>query len=461
MLKTGLRWLEAFHDALPGRVVVDPDIIESHRRDQACLAEAGIAAALVRAHSTAEVQAVMRFAHAHHVPVVPRGAGTGLTGGANAVDGCIVLSLAPMNRILKIDSVGMFAVVEPGVINADLRRAARSENLFYAPDPASYEMCTIGGNIATNAGGLCCVKYGVTRDSVLGLEVVLASGEILRCGSPTLKGVAGYDLTRLFVGSEGTLGIVTQACLRLRPLPSAEMTMVAFFPTMRSAGEAITRIVHDCTPSLLEIMDGTTIRAVERWKPMGLNTEAAAMLLARSDSPDSKGDVERFAGFCRDVGATFAACSEDETEAELLMAARRNCVPALERGGSILLDDVAVPISRLPEMFEAVDALARRIGVIVGNFGHAGDGNLHPTIVFERSDPTAVDRARRAFDAILEEALRLGGTITGEHGVGLLKRRMLAEEVGSVGTAIHRAIKSALDPQNILNPGKALPGVMV
>ncbi|NVB40492.1 FAD-binding protein [Pseudenhygromyxa sp. WMMC2535] len=455
---TAPAWRRALEAALPsGRVVADPDILESHRYDHASLVDAGVPAVLVRARSTAEVQAVMRVAHEHRVPVVPRGAGSGLAGGANAIDGCIVLSLAAMNRILAVDPAAMIAVVEPGVINAELGRAVKTHGLFYPPDPASYEMCTIGGNVATNAGGLCCVKYGVTRESVLGLEVVLADGSLLRCGSATIKSVAGYDLTRLFIGAEGTLGVVTQVTLRLRPKPPPAATLAAFFPSMAAAGEAIERIVHDRTPALLEIMDRATLRAVEAWKPMELDTDAAAMLIARSDAADPGAEIERFAAICDAAGASELAHSDDEAEGEMLMAARRLCYPALERMGSTLLDDVAVPISRIPEMFAATEAIAARFGLTIGNFGHAGDGNLHPTIVFDARDPDSLARTRAAFDALVEDALRLGGTVTGEHGVGLLKRGVLAQEIGDAGVHVHKAIKQALDPRGILNPGKLVP----
>ena len=450
-------WLEALDAALPGRVVTDAEILEAHRHDHAGLTDAGVAAALVRARSTREVQAVMRVAHEHRVPVVPRGAGSGLAGGANAIDGCIVLSLAAMNQIVKVDPLGMLAIVEPGVINADLGRAAREHGLFYPPDPASFEMCSIGGNVATNAGGLCCVKYGVTRESVLGLEVVLADGEVLRCGARTIKSVAGYDLARLFVGSEGTLGVVTQITVRLRPLPPPAATLAASFATMTAAGDAILRILRDRTPSMLEILDRSTLAAVERFKPGSTDPDVGALLLARSDSSDRVGDIERFAQLCREAGASDLVHTLDPAEGDLLMAVRRLCIPALEREGGILLDDVAVPIATIPQMFEATAAIAERRGVTIANFGHAGDGNLHPTIVFDPGDADSRRRAQLAFDDILDAALGFGGTVTGEHGVGVLKRAALRSEIGAVGIRVHHAIKNALDPRGILNPGKGLP----
>lgn len=442
----------------PEGLVTDPDVLEAHRRDQASWAEAGTPRVLVRPGSTREVQAVLRVASAHRVPVVPRGAGSGLAGGANAVEGCIVLSLTRMNRILEIDRRGLFAVVQPGVINAALKAGAAEQGLWYAPDPASWEFSTIGGNLATNAGGLCCVKYGVTGDAAMGLEVVLADGSVVRTGGRTVKNVAGYDLTRLFVGSEGTLGVITEATLRLRPRPPPATTLVASFPTLIGAGTAVTEIMAHTRPSMLELMDRATVRAVEAYRPMGLDVEAAALLLARSDAGGDQGVAEctRMASACEAAGATFVAQSADEAEGELLLGARRLAYPSLERQGATLLDDVGVPLSRIPELLAAVERIAGLRGVLIGTFGHAGDGNMHPTLVFDRNDPAAVVRAQEAFEDILRVACELGGTITGEHGVGALKRPYLARQLGPETARLHGTLKAALDPQGLLNPGKLL-----
>ncbi|OJT23295.1 FAD-binding oxidoreductase [Archangium sp. Cb G35] len=442
----------------PEALVTDPDVLESHRRDQAGWASAGAPRVLVRPGSTAEVRAVLRVASVLRVPVVPRGAGSGLSGGANAVDGCIVLSLTRMNRILEIDRRGLYAVVQPGVINGALKAAAAELGLWYAPDPASWEFSTLGGNLATNAGGLCCVKYGVTGDAVLGLEAVLADGSVVRTGGRMVKNVAGYDLTRLFVGSEGTLGVITEATLKLRPRPPPATTLVASFPTLVGAGAAVTEIMAGMRPSLLELMDRTTVRAVEAARPMGLDVQAAALLLARSDAGGEQGVAEcaRMAALCEAAGATFIANSSDEAEGELLMGARRFAFPALERQGSTLLDDVGVPLSRIPDLLAAVERIAEQRGVLIGTFGHAGDGNMHPTLVFDPNDPDAVARAKAAFDDILHAVLALGGTITGEHGVGSLKRPFIARQLGPETHRLHLAIKSAVDPLGILNPGKLL-----
>ena len=452
-------WIAALRAALPeGRVTTDRDVLEGHRRDEAGLVPAGMPAALVRARSTEEVRSVLELAQRYRVAVVPRGAGSGLAGGANAVDGCLMLSLAEMDRIVEIDRRSMLAVVEPGVVNADLAAAARAEGLWYSPDPASIELCTIGGNVATNAGGLCCVKYGVTRDSVLGLEVVLAGGEVLHTGARSVKSVAGYDLTGLFVGSEGTLGVVTRATLRLRPRRPPAATLAAVFPRLVAAGEAISAIVAQVTPSLLELMDRPTVRAVEEWEPMDLDTDAAALLFARSDAGGAEGEreIEAMVALCEEAGASYVAHTTEESDGDLLLAARRLSYPALERLGATLLDDVAVPIARIPELLEGIERIAAEHDLLIATFGHAGDGNMHPTIVFEPDDEALAARARAAFDAIVEHTIALGGTVTGEHGVGLLKRSHLGGEVGAAGMEVQRAIKAALDPAGILNPGKVI-----
>jgi glycolate oxidase len=293
---------------------------------------------------------------------------------------------------------------------------------------------------------------------VLGLEAVLADGSVVRTGGRTMKNVAGYDLTRLFVGSEGTLGIVTEVTLKLRPRPPPATTLVAAFPTLVGAGAAVTEIMAHTRPSLLELMDRATVRAVEAFRPMGLDVESAALLLARSDAGGEQGVAEctRMVAACEAAGATFVAHSSDEAEGELLIGARRLAYPALERSGSTLLDDVGVPLSRIAELFAAVEGISERRRVLIGTFGHAGDGNMHPTLVFDRNDPEEVARARAAFDDILRVVLDLGGTITGEHGVGVLKRPFLSEQLGPESVRLHRTIKDALDPLGILNPGKLL-----
>jgi glycolate oxidase len=439
-------------------VVTDPDILVGYRRDRAGLVSDGAPVAAVLPRCTSEVADVVGIAARHGVPIVPRGAGSGLAGGANAVDGCLVLSLTEMDRIVDIDQDELTARVQPGVLNATLSRAVADVGLWYPPDPASWEFSTIGGNLATNAGGLCCVKYGVTRDAVLGLEVVLADGSVTRVGRSTVKGVAGYDLVGLLVGSEGTLGVITEATLRLRPAPRPAVTLVASFPSLACAGDAIAATVRATSPSLLEVLDNTTIRAVERWKRMDLDLDAAALLLAQSDLAGAPGlqEIATIEHLCHEAGADLVVTTDDPHESELLLAARRLAYPALEQLGTTLLDDVAVPRSAVTRMVGEVATIADRHDLLIGTFGHAGDGNLHPTIVYDATEPAQVGAASAAFDDLVTAALALGGTVTGEHGVGLLKRDHLATELGAVGLRLHLAIKEAFDPGHLLNPGKIL-----
>jgi glycolate oxidase len=442
-----------------GEVIADPDVLASYRADQAApgLLEAGMPAAVVRPRTTAEVQAAVRAAARHGVPVVPRGAGSGLAGGANAIDGCVVVSTERMTDVVALDAASLTATVQPGLVNAHLGDAARAHGLWYAPDPASHAFSTIGGNVATNAGGLCCVKYGVTRDALLGLELVLADGRAVRVGRRTRKGVAGYDLVSLVCGSEGTLAIVTEATVRLLPAPARGATLAASFAGLGDAGRAIARIARSTTPAMLELMDRTTIAAVEAMAPQGLDQDVEVLVFARSDLPGAAAleEVERMAAWCDAEGATLTVTTDEEAEGRMLTAARRLAYSALERQGATLLDDVCVPIGAIPALLEGIEGIAARHDVLIGTFGHAGDGNMHPTVVYDRRDPDAVARARAAFAAIVALALELGGTIAGEHGIGLLKHDMLAGELGEAHD-LHRRIKHALDPTGLFNPGKGI-----
>ncbi len=442
-----------------GDVVTDTDIIESYRSDRSLGTAAGQPFAVVFPRTTEQVAALLAAAHEHRVPVVPRGAGSGLTGGSNAIDGSLVLCLERMRRVREVDVSNGYVETEPGILNTELREHVAQHGLWYAPDPASKDFCSIGGNVNTNAGGLCCVKYGVTRDAVLGLEVVLADGRVTRFGRRTVKGVAGYDLAGLIVGSEGTLGIVTMARLRLRPLPPPATTTVALFDDVAAAGRAVERIMASATPSLLELLDRTTMRAVEEWRPSGLPVEAGALLLAQSDLPGAGAvqEAETILQACLAAGAIEGYRSEDPEQAEMLLGARRMAIQALEAKGDWLLDDVAIPRSALAAAVAEIEEIADRHDVLIGTFGHAGDGNLHPTIVTPRGDPDAAARGMAAFDDILAVALRHGGTVTGEHGIGLLKRQALAEELDEPARQLHPRVKDAFDPRGILNPGKSLP----
>jgi glycolate oxidase len=451
--------LDALIAALPdGRVITDPDIVESYRRDQTAVVAPGKPLCVVAVRTTAEVTETMRWASKHRVPVVPRGGGTSLAGGASAIDGCVMLSMTRMDQILEMVPADDFAVAEAGVLNANLDRAAAVHGLMYAPDPSSYEISTIGGNLATNAGGLRCVKYGVTRDATLGLEVVLADGSVLRTGRRTIKGVAGYDLTSLFVGSEGTLGVITSATLRLRPRPSAPpVTLAASFPSFGMAAQAVTAILRArLQPSLLELLDRATLRAIDDWKNLGFGDSVHALLIAQDDSDDSVRRAGIMRDICTEHGALLADVSASEAESRQLLDIRRLSYPAIERLGATLVEDVCVPRSRLPDMVECIERAADRHGVMIATVAHAGDGNLHPVFVFDRglAEGDVPPAVWAAADEVFRAALDMGGTLTGEHGVGLIKRRWLALEVGEDSMHVHRAIKNALDPAGILNPGR-------
>jgi glycolate oxidase len=439
------------------RLITDPDVIDAYRRDHAHLVEPGAPLAVLLAETVEDVSVALTWASEHGIPVVPRGSGTGLSGGATATDGCLILSTARMTVIREVSAKDQLAVVEAGVITADVDRAAREVGLMYAPDPSSFEISTIGGNIATNAGGLRCVKYGVTGDSVLGLEVVLADGRIIQTGRRTVKGVAGYDLTSLFVGSEGTLGVITSATMKLRPRPVAEpVTVVGSFSSVRAAAQAVAAVVQEgLGPSLLELIDQNTLRSINEWKHIGLDDDMAAMLLAQADGTDAKDCAAAIGAQFEAAGADFVAVSSDPEEAAQLLEIRRLALPAAERLGTCLVEDVGVPRSKLPDMFGRLEQIAADHQVRVLTVAHAGDGNLHPIFVFDRtSDGSVPDNIWAAADAVFRAALDLGGTLTGEHGVGVLKRRWLELELGADVMDVHRSIKNALDPAGILNPGK-------
>jgi glycolate oxidase len=455
--------LTALDRILPaGRLVADPDVLAALAHDEAEWAPAGRPAAAVRARSETEVQAVVRVCAKLRVPVVPRGAGTGLSGGANAISGGVVLDLSAMNQVVEIDAENLIAVVQPGVVNNDLKAAVAEHGLWYPPDPASAPWSTIGGNVATNAGGLCCLKYGVTRDYVLGLRVVAGGpvgyGQAVRLGRRTTKGVAGLDLVGLFVGSEGTLGVVTEVTLRLRPAPAGTpRTIVGAFADVVASGRAVADITRQgLTPAVLELLDRVCLEAVEDWKHLGLEADAEALLLARVDTPGESGAAEAgaVAATMRAAGAIWVEQSTDDAEAEALFEARRLAYPALERLGPVLTEDVCVPRSRVPEMLAQIGKIAAAHGIRIANIAHAGDGNLHPLIVTPPGDDAARVAAQAAFEEFLDAAIALGGTVTGEHGVGLLKRDGMRRELDPGSLALQSAVRTALDPLEIFNPGK-------
>ena len=450
-----LHALAGLADALtPGALLTEPDSVVAYRFDYTADAGAGMPLAVVRAASADDVQATVRWAGAHGIPVVPRGAGSGLSGGANAIEGCIVLSLERM-RAVEIDIATRTAVVEAGALNAEVKRAAALHGLWYPPDPSSFEICSIGGNVATNAGGLCCVKYGVTTDYVLGLDVVLADGTLLQLGGQRVKDTAGLSLVKLFVGSEGTLGIVTRATLRLVPAQTPPATLVATFDDVEAAARVVVAIGGTMRASMMELMDHASINAVEDHRSMGLDRTAGAMLLAQSDAPGAaRGEeIAVMEQLCSAGGARECFTTTDADEGELFVAARRSAIVAIERRGAIMLEDVGVPVPRLPDLLAGITAIAERRQVEIPVVAHAGDGNTHPIIVHPPGDPVAKEHAAQAFSEVMSLAISLGGTITGEHGVGRLKRTALPEQLGPDVMALTHRIKNALDPQGILNPG--------
>ena len=428
----------------------EPEALARAGVDRSGAVPDGLPLVLVHATGVDDVVRTVSYAAEHGIPVVPRGAGSGVSGGALAGTGTIVLDLSRLDRIVEIRPDDGIAVVEPGVITADLDQAAAEHGLRYAPDPASAAFSTLGGNIATNAGGLRCVKYGVTRDSVLALDVVTGDGRLLRTGRATLKGVTGYDLTSLLVGSEGTLGVVVGATVKLLPLPRSTATATAYFPDARTAVEAVTRLRRNgLRPSTIEFLDHATLVAIDDAQGGDLSTRGKAFLLVQTDG---YGADEEMAAVVEVLKATATLVETDADAAERLLATRRQALPSIERLGRVLIEDIVVPTTRLADAVAAIEAIVRDTGVRIFTFAHAGDGNLHPIVLVEEDGPPVGD----AVDALFALALELGGTLTGEHGVGLLKRDWLAAELGETGLDLQRRIKAVFDPAGVLNPGKAI-----
>ena len=437
-----------------GTVITDPDRMDSYRWDRANDPDAGRPLAVIRAASTHDVQVAVKFAARQGLAVVPRGAGTGLSGGASAIEGCLVISTELMREI-EIDPLTRTAVVQPGLLNAEVKAAVAAHGLWYPPDPSSFEICSIGGNIATNAGGLCCVKYGVTSDYVLGMTVVLADGRAVRFGGRRIKDVAGLALTKLFVGSEGTLGIVTEVILRLLPPQRPPSTLVATFAEVEQATGSVLDITRRMRPSMLEFMDNLSINAVEDVTKMGLDRSAQALLVVQSDEPaeQAAAEIAAIEEWCADNGATEVYTTNDLQEGEAFVAARRMAIPAVERRGSLLLEDVGVPIPQLGSLVTGVHSIGQAHDVEIALIAHAGDGNTHPLILFDPMDQSQARRARSAYGEVMDIAIRLGGTITGEHGVGRLKRPWLQANIGDDALDVMHRIKTALDPSGVFNPG--------
>jgi glycolate oxidase len=442
----------------PERVLSDSASLASYSHDDAEWAAFEAPLAVVLAQSTEEVAAVVALAAERGIRVVARGAGTGLSGGANGIENCLVVSLELMTRVLEINTDERFVVAQPGLINNDLRIAVAAEGLWYPPDPASYQISTIGGNVATNAGGICCVKYGVTRDYVLGMTAVLADGSVVTLGRRTAKGVTGYDLTALMVGSEGTLGIITELTLKLLPLGGREeRAIIGYFPSLHAAGVAVAAVSRaGIIPAALELIDQTCLTAVNEWQQLGLPAGAKTLLLAKIDERGAAGDelADRMAQIFAEAGGTDVERATDADEVDRLFLARRLAYPSLERLGPVLTEDICVPRGAVPEMLARIQSTAAEHDVVIANIAHAGDGNLHPLIIAPEGDDAARGRAKLAFDRIVADCIDLGGTVTGEHGVGLLKLDGARHELGPRVVAMHHAIKNALDPAGTLNPGK-------
>jgi glycolate oxidase len=434
-------------------LISDPDITASYSRDQAPFASAAAPFAVLLAHSAAEISIALKYANENSIPVVTRGAGSGLSGGANSTADSLVISLEKMNQIIEIDSANQIARVQAGVINLDLDTAAKELGLAYLPDPASRDWSSLGGNAATNAGGMCCVKYGVTGAHVRAMQVVLASGEIIELGKATKKSVTTYDLLHLFIGSEGTLGIITELTLNLEIRPAAPSTLIATFPSVTKAAAAAAALLQ-YRPSMLEIVDQTTLKAVEAWHPLGFEV-AGSVLLMQLDENHSL--CEAALETCKQFDLIDGVYSDDPADAADLIRVRKLAYPALERMGATLLDDVALPITKIAEFVDRVEKLSAEVNLTIGIFGHAGDGNMHPTIVHDHGDLAAAERAQQAFGQIVEIAQSLGGTASGEHGIGSIKPGFVAKEISKTVIDLQRAVKKVFDPNSILNPGKKIP----
>ncbi|MEU3778481.1 FAD-linked oxidase C-terminal domain-containing protein [Streptomyces sp. NPDC032472] len=457
--------LSRLRDVLPTHAVLaDEASLAAHARDTAPFPDCGTPAVVVQPTTAEQVQAVLALAYGLEVPVVPQGARTGVVGAAGAVDGCIVLSTVRMDRILEIDPGNRLVRCEPGVTTAALNAAAAEYGLTYPPDPASRDTCTIGGNIATGAGGICSVKYGATADHVLALDLVLPDGRRMRTGRDTVKGVAGYDLTRLIVGSEGTLAVVVGASLALRPARPPALSLLARFPTLTAAGDAVHAItLAGHLPSALELLDRATSEAVAELGHPLLRPGSAATLIVESDTADPARDLTAMELLCKEAGAEHVVTASTAEESREIMEARRQAVPAVNRFAATLpgrpttfVEEVAVPRRELPKFIGAIEGIADHHGLRIFTTAHAGDGRVRPAVLFDASDAGRVARARQAREDIVAAALAVGGTSTGTHGIGTLKRDWLARELDPAGLDLHRGIKRLFDPKNLLNPGKVI-----
>ena len=445
-------------ELLPGKTSTSPEDILCYGFDASGLEAPP--AAVVWPHDVPDVIKVITYAYANGVPVIPRGAGTGMTGGAVPSQGAIILSMEKMNRIIEIDEENLTVLVEPGVLNGKLQRELQRRKLFYPPDPASMNFCTIGGNVAENAGGARAVKYGVTKDYVMGLEAVLPDGRLIKTGVKTAKGVVGYDLTGLLVGSEGTLAVITKIRLKVLPLPQEVITLMVFFKELEKSGVAVTQIITaGIIPRTLEFLDRETIMAIENYKPIGLPGDIDAMLLIELDGHPSviTRDAEKISEICGHLDGEVTM-AENEAAREKLWEARRAVSPALFHiSPTKINEDIVVPRNRLPEMLRILRGLSESTGIRIVNFGHAGDGNIHVNLMVDRNNREEYEKARKLVGDIFRSTLELGGTISGEHGVGLTKKEYITMEIQPDELELMKKIKAVFDPKNILNPGKIFP----
>ncbi|QHC02959.1 glycolate oxidase subunit GlcD [Anoxybacillus sp. PDR2] len=440
---------ENYDDSKAGRLVYSYDATPQFQ---------AIPEAVMAPRNTKEVSEIVKVCAEYRIPIVPRGSGTNLCAGTCPIEGGIVLLFKHMNRILEIDEDNLTATVQPGVITLDLIKSVEEKGLFYPPDPSSMKISTIGGNINENSGGLRGLKYGVTRDYVLGLEAVLANGDVIRTGGKLAKDVAGYDLTRLLVGSEGTLGIITEATLKLVPMPEAKKTMLALYQDLEAAARSVSKIIASkIIPATLEFLDQPTLRVVEDYAQIGLPTDVKAVLLIEQDGAREvvEREMRQIERICKEEQAVSVQLARSEQEADALRTARRSALSALARlRPTTILEDATVPRSEIAKMVTAINEIAEKYRVMICTFGHAGDGNLHPTCPTDARDDEEMERVEAAFAEIFAKAIELGGTITGEHGVGAMKAPYLEWKLGKEGVEVMQAIKRALDPYNIMNPGK-------
>jgi glycolate oxidase len=443
---------------LPDRVSTDKEELFCYSFDAS--SNQGEPSAVVKPVSTDEVSQMVAFANKQRTPIVPRGAGTGMTGGAVPVKDAIILSLDGMNRILEIDEKNMIAIVEPGVINGHLQEKLEAKGLFYPPDPASMNFCTLGGNVAENAGGPRAIKYGVTRDYVLGLEVVLPDGRVMMTGGKTYKNVVGYDLTRLIVGSEGTLCVVTKIFFKILPLPAETMTLLCTYSTINDAALTISKINSSgIIPRVLEFMDNESIKAVENYRKFGLPTDAEALLLIEVDGSHASvsEEADKIASICASLNGKVSI-AEDMFAKKRIWEARRAISPALYRiKPTKINEDIVVPRGRIPEMLQALKEISEKYDLKIVNFGHAGDGNIHVNVMTDKNDKEEYEKAHKAVEDIFKATIRLEGTISGEHGVGLTKKQYIGMELSDTSIELMKAIKKTFDPNGIMNPGKMFP----